>query len=111
MRTSSRWRLIFTIRQVWKQYGWSPINDPNYRRRFEARVKAGCIPQPRRESLADLDGYLAAVLNRARRFHEALDAVLTSLHRLACWPLAATVKKRSMHRSSCATQRALAGSR
>jgi hypothetical protein len=60
---------------VWKQYGWSPINDPDFRRRFETRAKA-VHPNPRRESLADLDGYFAAVLKRARRFHEALDAVL-----------------------------------
>ena len=60
---------------VWKQYGWSPINDPDFRRRFETRAKP-VHPNPRRESLADLDGYFAAVLNRARRFHEALDAVL-----------------------------------
>jgi pimeloyl-ACP methyl ester carboxylesterase len=63
---------------VWKQYGWSPINDPAYRRRFEAGAKsahssAGASAGKR--SLVDLDAYLAAVLKRARRFHEALDAV------------------------------------
>jgi pimeloyl-ACP methyl ester carboxylesterase len=59
---------------VWKLYGWSPINDADYRRRFEARAQsAHAIPG--RRSLVDLDAYLAAVLNRARRFQEALDAV------------------------------------
>lgn len=59
---------------VWKRYGWSPINDPEYRRRFENRGKSA-QPAARGRSLADLDNYLGAVLHRARRFHEALDAV------------------------------------
>jgi hypothetical protein len=59
---------------VWKRYGWSPINDPEYRRRFEARSKAAHFSTSTK-SLDELDAYLAAVLNRARRFHEALDAV------------------------------------
>src|ERR1700682_1463793 len=59
---------------VWKQYGWSPINDPNYRRRFENPAKSA-HSSARSRSLAELDAYLAAVLHRARRFHEALDAV------------------------------------
>ena len=46
----------------------------HYQTRFEARAKsAHAVPGLR--SLVDLDAYLAAVLNRARRFHEALDAV------------------------------------
>jgi pimeloyl-ACP methyl ester carboxylesterase len=60
--------------QVWKRYGWSPINDPEYRRRFEEAPEAAHFSTGKR-SLLDLDAYLAAVLNRARRFHEALDAV------------------------------------
>lgn len=59
---------------AWKQYGWSPINDPEYRRRFENKGKAAHGSAAGR-SLAELDNYLAAVLHRARRFHEALDAV------------------------------------
>jgi pimeloyl-ACP methyl ester carboxylesterase len=59
---------------VWKRYGWSPINDPEYRRHFETRSKAAHFSTSKK-ALDDLDAYLAAVLNRARRFHEALDAV------------------------------------
>lgn len=59
---------------VWKQYGWSPINDPDYRRRYEARAQSAHSAAGKK-TLADLDAYLVAVLNRARRFHEALDAV------------------------------------
>jgi pimeloyl-ACP methyl ester carboxylesterase len=46
--------------QVWKRYGWSVIySSPDFRRRYAS----------------DLDLYLAATLQRARRFHEALDAM------------------------------------
>lgn len=46
--------------EVWKRYGWSVIySSPNFRRRYAS----------------DLDAYLAATLQRARRFHEALDAM------------------------------------
>lgn len=59
---------------TWKRYGWSPINNPEYRRRYEgANASVEAVPT-RKRSLADLDGYLAAVLNRARLFHGALDA-------------------------------------
>ncbi|HYV11629.1 MAG TPA: hypothetical protein VE980_12065 [Pyrinomonadaceae bacterium] len=47
-------------KEVWKQYGWSVIySSPDFRRRYAS----------------DLDAYLAATLQRARRFHEALDAM------------------------------------
>ena len=47
-------------REVWKRYGWSVIySSPDFRRRHDS----------------DLDAYLAATLQRARRFHEALDAM------------------------------------
>ena len=59
---------------VWKRYGWSPINDPDFRRRFETRAQSAHSSSAA-GSLVDLDAYLAAVLNRARRFHEALDVV------------------------------------
>jgi pimeloyl-ACP methyl ester carboxylesterase len=59
---------------VWKRYGWSPINDPEYRRRYEQRRNESTESTSKR-SLEELDGYLAAVLQRARRFHEALDAI------------------------------------
>jgi pimeloyl-ACP methyl ester carboxylesterase len=46
--------------EVWKRYGWSVIySSPDFRRKTEA----------------DLDAYLTATLHRARRFHEALDAM------------------------------------
>lgn len=46
--------------EVWKRYGWSVIySSADFRRRYTS----------------DLDAYLAATLKRARRFHEALDAM------------------------------------
>jgi len=53
--------------QVWKQYGWSPINEPSFREHYSRRNGE--------HSLAGLDEYFAAVLQRAKRFHEALDAM------------------------------------
>jgi pimeloyl-ACP methyl ester carboxylesterase len=59
---------------VWREYGWSPIFNPEFRRRYargEAKDEDGPLgPRPPEE----LDAYFAAVLARARRFHEALDA-------------------------------------
>jgi hypothetical protein len=58
---------------VWKHYGWSPINNADFRRQYEnknAHATTG------KRSLADLDGYFVAALDRARRFHEALDVVV-----------------------------------
>ena len=60
---------------VWKRYGWSPINDNDYRRRYENRRNESELSSTSKRSLEELDGYLAAVLQRARRFHEALDAI------------------------------------
>jgi len=59
---------------IWKRYGWSPINDPEFRRRH-----SGSHDEPRGDGFAndsstDLDAYLEATLRRTRRFHEALDA-------------------------------------
>ena len=51
--------------EVWKKYGWSPIYAPEFRRRYTNHKTD--------ESL-DLDAYLAAMLKRARRFQDALDA-------------------------------------
>lgn len=50
---------------VWKRYGWGAINTEGFRRGY------GGSPE-------DLDAYLANTLRRARRFHEALDAVENS---------------------------------
>ena len=60
-------------REVWKRYGWSVIySSPEFRRRYAAM--AGTDGSDGR-SEDELDVYLAAILRRARRFHEALDAV------------------------------------
>ncbi len=82
---------------TWQRYGWGAISDEDFRRRFverELNRKAGVEDkktnaptnpnerQAAREAaepfapstLETLDAYFAAVLKRARRFHEALDA-------------------------------------
>ncbi len=60
---------------VWRRYSWSPLNEPDYRARFKAGLlRDENVPRP--AGLPDtLDAYLAAVLARARRFHQALDVV------------------------------------
>jgi pimeloyl-ACP methyl ester carboxylesterase len=59
---------------VWRRYNWSPVNDPEYRRRFvEGRTRGDNAPF-RGGSLEELDLYFNVVLKRARHFHEALDA-------------------------------------
>jgi pimeloyl-ACP methyl ester carboxylesterase len=61
--------------EVWKRYGWSVIySSPDFRRRYT--TAAGTARSHSTED--DLDAYLAATLRRARRFHEALDAVENS---------------------------------
>ncbi|HSE30380.1 MAG TPA: hypothetical protein VLA93_02260 [Pyrinomonadaceae bacterium] len=59
---------------VWKKYGWSPIYDPEFRRKHsesrEERLGNGFAD----DSSNSLDQYLEATLKRTRRFHEALDA-------------------------------------
>ena len=55
---------------VWKKYSWSPIYAPDFRRRY-ANHKTN-------DSDDDLDDYLAAILKRTRRFHQALDAGTSS---------------------------------
>ena len=59
--------------KVWRQYGWSPVNDPDYRRRFVKGETRGDDAPFHAGTLADLDAYFVLVLNRAKRFHEALD--------------------------------------
>lgn len=58
--------------EVWKSYGWSAIySSPDFRKRYAQSSRTDGV-----NSHADgLDAYLAATLRRARRFHEALDAV------------------------------------
>ena len=55
--------------EVWKRYGWSAIHAPEFRRRLEPTNGDDIELKS-----SDLDAYLAATLNRARRFHQALDA-------------------------------------
>ena len=62
--------------EVWKRYGWSVIySSPEFRRGY-----AGSLGTDGGSGSAEieLDAYLAATLHRARRFHEALDAVSDS---------------------------------
>jgi pimeloyl-ACP methyl ester carboxylesterase len=55
--------------EVWKHYGWTPINNSEFRRRYSARAGGGS------GRLQALDAYFVAVLKRAQRFHQALDAI------------------------------------
>lgn len=61
---------------VWRRYGWSPVTDADYRQRFVKGRTRGDNAPFRGGSLEELDAYFALVLNRARRFHEALDAMV-----------------------------------
>jgi pimeloyl-ACP methyl ester carboxylesterase len=60
---------------TWRRYNWSPVNDADYRARFVIGRTRGDNAPFRGGSLENLDLYFALVLNRARRFHEALDVV------------------------------------
>ena len=51
--------------EAWKRYGWGALYSTEFRHHFDGKQE-------------DLDAYLAATLKRARRFHEALDAVQNS---------------------------------
>jgi pimeloyl-ACP methyl ester carboxylesterase len=60
---------------TWRRYSWSPLNEPEYRARYaHGLLRDENVPRPAGDP-ATLDAYLAAVLARARRFHEALDLV------------------------------------
>ncbi|MDT4968569.1 MAG: hypothetical protein QOJ64_3306 [Acidobacteriota bacterium] len=62
---------------VWRRYGWSPVTDPEYRGRFAKGKTRGDNAPYQKGSLDDLDAYFALVLNRAKRFHRALDVIVT----------------------------------
>lgn len=62
--------------EVWRRYGWSPVTDPDYRRRYSEGKTDGDYAPFGRGSLEELDGYFVAALHRAKRFHEALDATV-----------------------------------
>ena len=57
--------------EIWKQYGWSAIYSPDFRRHY------GEIGGTNGHE-GELDAYLAATLRRARRFHQALDSFESS---------------------------------
>jgi hypothetical protein len=62
--------------EVWKRYGWSVIySSPEFRKSYAG---AAGTDGGHGKSEDELDTYLAATLLRARRFHEALDAVTDS---------------------------------
>jgi pimeloyl-ACP methyl ester carboxylesterase len=52
---------------AWKRYGWSALHTPDFLRQFENMNGTDGETQV-------LDAYLEATLQRARRFHQALDA-------------------------------------
>jgi hypothetical protein len=60
--------------EVWRRYGWSPITDEDFRQRYVRGKTDGDYAPFTGGSLAELDAYFSAVLARAKRFHEALDA-------------------------------------
>jgi len=60
--------------EVWKKYSWTPIYNPDFRHRF-TNHKAG-FGDTDAARLQGLEDYLSAMLKRARRFHQALDAGL-----------------------------------
>jgi len=61
--------------EVWKRYGWSVIySSSDFRRHY---IGAAGTDGGNGKS-EELDAYLAATLQRARRFHQALDAVENS---------------------------------
>jgi hypothetical protein len=65
---------------VWHKYGWSIACDADYRKRFVQQWSKQLAPTDaanesmEQRALAELDGYLAAVLRRTRKYHEALNA-------------------------------------
>ena len=59
---------------VWKRFGWSPIYDSDFRKRYAIADSDPGENGSGDEKLQVLDTYLGATLKRARRFHESLDA-------------------------------------
>jgi pimeloyl-ACP methyl ester carboxylesterase len=60
--------------EIWRRYKWSAANDPSFREAYARGVARGQESPTKAGTLAELDAYFVAVLARARRFHEALDA-------------------------------------
>ena len=65
-------RLDLYDAQVWKRYSWTPIYASDFRRRYESHSTE--VVGTDGDKLSSLDVYLEATLKRARRFHQALDA-------------------------------------
>ncbi len=67
--------------ETWKKYGWSAYSDSNFRNKFSGQIAAvgknGKKSEYAETTLDELDQYFAAVLNRAKAFHDALDADTT----------------------------------
>ncbi len=61
--------------EVWKRYGWSAANDPDFRASYARGEIRNQESPTHKGTLEELDAYFAVVLKRARRFHEALDAL------------------------------------
>lgn len=55
----------------WKMYGWSIAHDPKY-----VKLYAKEEPSSNHSSERILEVHLAAILDRTRRFHQALDATI-----------------------------------
>ena len=63
---------------VWRRYGWAAVSDLAFRERYARDAVKEGVNHSSGDSLAQLDAYFAAVLSRARRFHEAIDALNTA---------------------------------
>ena len=61
--------------------------SPEFRRRYAEAVGTNGNGD-------QLDAYLAATLKRARRFHQALDAVEDNEFAVCCWRLVVIAKRR-----------------
>ena len=59
---------------VWRKYGWNIGTDEKFRENFITGKVGGDSAPFAGASLEDLDAFMVAVLQRAKRFHEALDA-------------------------------------
>ena len=64
--------------ETWRRYGWSAAHDPAFRESYARGEPRGQEAPAHGGTLEGLDAYLAAVLARARAFHEALDAPAAS---------------------------------
>ncbi len=64
--------------ETWKKYRWSAYTDSNFRNKFSGQTlavgKNGKKSEYAEMTLDELDQYFAAVLARAKSFHDALDA-------------------------------------